>query len=85
MNGQQSNDVTVIQRFVRCKGPYAFVCRVVWRRHKPSYTWVITNKVMFNDKDTNPNFMERYITRVNLPMHCSIVKAKGDLNYEKIV
>ena len=29
--------------------------------------------------------MERYITRVNIPMHCSIVKAKGDLNYEKIV
>lgn len=70
--------MTVIQKFVRCKGPYAFVCRAVWRRFKPSYTWVITNKVGFNETESGISHYDRYITRVNNPMHCSIVKAKGD-------
>jgi hypothetical protein len=61
------------------------VCRAVWRRLKPGYTWVITNKVLFNDNDSGVNYNDRFVTKANIPMHCSIVKAKGDQNYETIV
>jgi len=36
---------SAIQRFVRCRGPKAFVCRTVWRRTKPPYVYILTNKV----------------------------------------
>eukprot|EP00347_Sterkiella_histriomuscorum_P010413 403376398 len=85
LQGQQSTDVTVIQKFVRCKGPYAFVCRAVWRRHKPAYTWVITNKVKFTDVEQCSNYLDRYVTKANNTLHCSFVKAKGDQNYQQIV
>ena len=85
LNGQSASEVTVIQKFVRSKGPYAFVCRAVWRRHKPAYTWIITNKVGFNEANSKVHYTDRYVTRLNLPMHCSLVKAKGDKNYGQII
>ena len=88
LNGQQTTDLTVIQKFVRCKGPYAFVCRAVWRKYKPGYTWIITNKVTFNGKEPGEEdvaFTDRYVTKVSKTLHCSIVKAKGDQNYDCII
>jgi hypothetical protein len=78
INSNQSGELIVIQKFVRPIGPYAFVCRCVWRKHKPPYTWVITNKVAFKDDSSGLTHYDRYVTRVNLPMHCSLVKAKGE-------
>ena len=70
---------------MRSKGPYAFVCRAVWRRYKPAYTWIVTNKVAFNDKSDGIPYYDRYVSRLNIPLHCSLVKAKGDSNYETII
>jgi hypothetical protein len=42
-----------IQRFVKCKGPKAFICRTVWRRDKPSYSYILTNKLNYMDSTTN--------------------------------
>ena len=36
-----------IQRIVKSKGPKAFICRSVWRRHKPAYVYVLTNTVYY--------------------------------------
>lgn len=33
---------------------------------------------MFNDKESGEPYFDRYVTKVNKPMHCTIVKAKGD-------
>lgn len=42
-----------IQRFVKCRGPKAFICRSVWRRDKPSYVYILTNKSSYNDTSTD--------------------------------
>lgn len=42
-------DVTVLQRYVRSKGPKAFICRSVWRRGSNALAWLITNKHDLND------------------------------------
>jgi hypothetical protein len=34
-----------LQKFIKCKGPKAFLCRTVFRRGKPSYVYILTNKV----------------------------------------
>ncbi len=42
-----------IQRFVKCRGPKAFICRTVWKRDKPSNVYILTNKLNYNDHSTN--------------------------------
>ena len=49
-----------VQRFVKCKGPKAFIYRVVWRKHKPNYAWVITNKTHYNDTEASEE--DRFFT-----------------------
>ena len=39
-NGQ----ACAIQRFVKCNGPNAFVCRTAWFKDKSNESWIITNK-----------------------------------------
>ena len=51
----KSGSQIAIQRFVKCKGPCAFLCRSVWRRDKPPYVYILTNKVKFlNEEIKNP-------------------------------
>jgi hypothetical protein len=45
---KQSN-IFCIQRFVKCRGPKAFICRTIWRRGKPPYIYILTNKANYND------------------------------------
>ena len=51
----KSGSQIAIQRFVKCKGPCAFICRSVWRRDKPPYVYILTNKIKFlNEEIKNP-------------------------------
>lgn len=44
-----------IQRFVKCNGPNAFVCRTAWFKDQPNECWVITNKKSYKEEFiTNP-------------------------------
>lgn len=45
-----------IQRFVKCRGPKAFVCRSVWRRDKPPYVYILTSKSNYHDVISNQNY-----------------------------
>jgi LMBR1 domain-containing protein 1 len=45
----KKSEVFVIQKFVKCRGPKAFVCRTVWRRNKPPYVYILTNKANYMD------------------------------------
>ncbi len=49
----KSGSQMAIQRFIKCRGPKAFVCRSVWRRDKPPYIYILTNKVNYHDKVKN--------------------------------
>ena len=51
----KSGSQIAIQKFVKCKGPCAFLCRSVWRKDNPPYVYILTNKVKFlNEEIKNP-------------------------------
>ena len=47
----KSGSQIAIQRFVKCRGPRAFLCRSVWRREKPPYVYIFTNKANYLDEE----------------------------------
>ena len=49
----KSGSQMAIQRFIKCRGPKAFVCRSVWRRNKPPYIYILTNKANYHDDVKN--------------------------------
>ena len=49
----KSGSQMAIQRFIKCRGPKAFVCRSVWRRNKPPYIYILTNKANYHDDIKN--------------------------------
>ena len=49
----KSGSQMAIQRFIKCRGPKAFVCRSVWRRDKPPYIYILTNKANYHDDIKN--------------------------------
>ena len=51
----KSGSQIAIQRFIKCKGPCAFICRSVWRRDKSPYAYILTNKIKYlNEEIKNP-------------------------------
>ena len=44
-----TSEITAIQKYIKPKGPKAFIVRAVWRKNKPAYSWVITNKENFTE------------------------------------
>ena len=51
----KSGNQMAIQRYIKCRGPKAFVCRSVWRRDKPPYLYILTNKANYHDEVKNQN------------------------------
>ena len=49
----KSGSQMAIQRYIKCRGPKAFVCRSVWRRDKPPYIYILTNKANYHDDIKN--------------------------------
>lgn len=69
--------VFVVQRFIKCKGPNAFVTRAVWKANKPPQAWVITNKTSYFDPDPNQTENDKYITNIKKKLGSSIVHSNG--------
>ena len=44
-----------IQRFVKCRGPKAFICRTIYRKDKLAYVYILTNKANYHDISQNQN------------------------------
>jgi hypothetical protein len=51
---KNSNTYT-LQKFLKCRGPKAFVCRTIWRRTKPPYVYILTNKANYHDNIIQQN------------------------------
>lgn len=71
----------VIQRFIKCKGGNAFICRAHWKKNKASSCYIVTNKVQFNDPEASE--YEKYVTNQSVRFGCSIIEAKGNLTYHE--
>ena len=57
----KSGSQIAIQRFVKCRGPRAFLCRSVWRREKPPYVYIFTNKANYLDEDIKNQYLKYVI------------------------
>jgi LMBR1 domain-containing protein 1 len=62
----------VVQKYVKCIGPKAFICRSVWRKDKNHCSWVITNKNGFFEKDNLTEY-RKYCTNPKIPFSSTIV------------
>ena len=49
----KSGSQIAIQRFIKCRGPKAFICRSSWQRDKPPYIYILTNKANYHDNINN--------------------------------
>ena len=54
----KSGSQIAIQRFVKCRGPRAFLCRSVWRREKPPYVYIFTNKANYLDEEIKNQYLK---------------------------
>ena len=54
----KSGNQICIQRFVKCRGPRAFLCRSVWRRDKPPYVYILTNKINYLDDEVSNQYLK---------------------------
>ena len=73
-----NSELFVIQKFVKSKGPNAFIIRAHYRKGKPPQCYVITNKTSYFDNGAATiDEHEKYITNVKKPLSCSIVHSKG--------
>ncbi len=59
-------DQFVIQSFIKCKGPKAFVCRTVWRKEKKPYLYILSSKTSYSDV-TQKHDNLRFIIDSNKP------------------
>ncbi len=59
-------DQFVIQSFIKCKGPKAFVCRTVWRKEKKPYLYILSNKTSYSDVTQKHDHL-RFIVDSNKP------------------
>jgi hypothetical protein len=69
-----TGDITVLQRFIKCKGPNPFINRVVWRVNRPNYSWTITSKTKYEEKDVKSD-LERFVVDSDTQFMCSIIKS----------
>src|SRR5262249_6261324 len=75
--GSSNSDIFVVQKFVKSKGPNAFICRAIWRKNKPPTCFVITNKTSFFDSNPKLDEHDKYLTNIKKPLSSSIVHSKG--------
>ena len=71
----------VLQRFIKCKGGNAFICRAHWRKQKAAKCYIITNKIPFTESEAPDH--ERYATNQAVRFACSIIESKGNSTYHE--
>ena len=72
----KSGSQMAIQRFIKCRGPKAFVCRSVWRRDKPPYIYILTNKANYHD-DVKNQYLKYVINSKDLDSYFAFYSTSG--------
>lgn len=65
-----------IQRFVKSRGPKAFICRTFWKRDEAPFCWIINNKEEFASTKSIPE-IHKYCTSSTKLHESVIVKNKS--------
>ena len=72
----KSGSQMAIQRFIKCRGPKAFVCRSVWRRDKPPYIYILTNKANYHD-DIKNQYLKYVINSKDIDSYFAFYSTSG--------
>ena len=73
----KSGNQIAIQRFVKCRGPRAFLCRSVWRREKPPYVYIFTNKANYLDEDIKNQYLKYVINSKEQGSYSAFYSSSG--------
>lgn len=71
----QVNDLVVLQRYIKCSGSRAFICRTVFRANGKSECFIITNSHEFYTDNAAIPEIKKYIVRAG-DNHAMIVRAQ---------
>ena len=64
------------QKYIKSKGPKAFIVRVIHRRSKASFAWMINNETTFDDEACDA-LGHRFATNLTKTHGCTFVKLTG--------
>jgi LMBR1 domain-containing protein 1 len=73
----KSGSQIAIQRFVKCRGPRAFLCRSVWRRDKPPYVYILTNKANYLDDEIKNQYLKFVINSKEQGSYSAFYSSSG--------
>ena len=73
----QYSQVTVVQRFVKSKGPTATITRLVWLNGKGCYAYQIGNKIKYDEVHKEKDSSKRWLASSEVPNSLNIFKMKG--------
>ena len=73
----KSGSQIAIQRFVKCRGPRAFLCRSVWRREKPPYVYILTNKANYLDDEIKNQYLKFVINSKEQSSYSAFYSSSG--------
>ena len=73
----KSGSQIAIQRFVKCRGPRAFLCRSVWRRDKPPYVYILTNKANYLDDEIKNQYLKYVINSKDQNSYSAFYSSSG--------
>ena len=73
----KSGTQIAIQRFVKCRGPRAFLCRSVWRRDKPPYVYILTNKANYLDDEVKNQYLKYVINSKEQGSYSAFYSSSG--------
>ena len=73
----KSGSQVAIQRFVKCRGPRAFLCRSVWRREKPPYVYIFTNKANYLDEEVKNQYLKFVINSKEQGSYSAFYSSSG--------
>ena len=73
----KSGTQIAIQRFVKCRGPRAFLCRSVWRRDKPPYVYILTNKANYLDDEVKNQYLKYVINSKDQGSYSAFFSSSG--------
>ena len=73
----KSGSQIAIQRFVKCRGPKAFLCRSIWRRDKPPYVYILTNKANYLDDEVKNQYLKFVINSKDQNSYSAFYSSSG--------
>ena len=73
----KSGSQIAIQRFVKCRGPRAFLCRSVWRKEKPPYVYIFTNKANYLDEEVKNQYLKFVINSKEQGSYSAFYSSSG--------